>query len=86
MYICLVQLYIFHNIYFLLLRPNDAPYGLFGLLSPLVSLSISGGIITRTLDFTITRTMGSVGSVLVQVTSTYDPVSLLAYQRLIPRP
>ena len=81
-----LALYLLHNISFLLLRPNDAPYGLFGLSSPLVSLSIPGGIITRTLDFTITRMMGSVGTVVVQVTSTYDPVSLLTYQWLIPRP
>ncbi len=58
------------------LRSNDAPYGRFAISSPLVSVSSS---LTRSLSFNVTRELGSMGTVAVEVSVVYDPVSGLLY-------
>lgn len=53
---------------------SDSPYGLFGILNPSLSLQSVGSTLNRVLSFTISRDLGSVSSVMVEVTISYQQV------------
>lgn len=56
-------------------RANDAPYGRFILQNPSITVDQSApSIIARNLLYTITRESGAIGDVMIDVTTTYNPV------------
>lgn len=68
----LVNLFILHPH-----RANDAPYGRFIPQNPSITVDQSvPSIIARSLLYTITREGGAIGDVMIDVTTTYDPVRI----------
>ena len=65
----------------LLCRANDAPYGRFTIVEP--SIVVDQTVfsqISRSFLYTIARENGLIGDVLLNVVTTYNPVSIYIYQ------